>query len=227
MLEPLNGEQLQFLVGLHLRRDGLTRTLPHLNFQRAGVSCPTTRGIRLEEIRDRRQRLGLPVQLVERIRAPVECRVGARSLGRDQRGEALDRLWPLRALDRLLTLLVEIVKTVARLLGALAFAFGALALSLSALRLSLLARSRLLLEKGGCPVAASIEKHGRLTRRNDRRTGKRKNHRRRREPSSRHHRLHYHARSLISLATTRTRKTRSCSSIRCGIRFIPSEGSEG
>src|SRR4029453_11264419 len=126
MLEPLNGEQLQFLVGLHLRRDGLTRTLPHLNFQRAGVSCPTTRGIRLEEIRDRRQRLGLPVQLVERIRAPVECRVGARSFGRDQRGEALDRLWPLRALDRLLTLLVEIVKTVARLLGALAFAFGAL-----------------------------------------------------------------------------------------------------
>ena len=65
MLKALNGEQLQFLIGLHLWRDRLPCALTHLDLERTRIGHPSARGVALEELGDRRQRLRLPVQLVQ------------------------------------------------------------------------------------------------------------------------------------------------------------------
>src|SRR6185436_11156697 len=60
----------------------------------------------LQQLGDSRQRLGLTVQAVQRIRLPVERGVGAREVGVCQLAKLIDGPCPLPALDRSLSALV-------------------------------------------------------------------------------------------------------------------------
>jgi hypothetical protein len=165
VLQALNGEQLQLFVRLRLGRHRLTGALTDLNLEGARVGEPSARREGFEELGDGGERFRLTIELVERIGTPIQRGVGSRRLRRHQRREPLDRPRPLRALDRLLPLFIEIVPALAFILGAFALAFRPLARPIRTVAFLVARGVGIVLDRHGCAQSRNKRLLSRISRR--------------------------------------------------------------
>ena len=77
MLQALDGEQLQLFIRLGLGPRRLAGVLAHLELERLGVADPAALREALDQILHRGERVGLLIQLVERVGLPIERGVDA------------------------------------------------------------------------------------------------------------------------------------------------------
>ena len=128
VLQALDGEQLQLFIRLRFGPRRLAGVLAHLELERLGVADPAALREALDQILHRRERVGLLIQLVERVGLPVERGVDAGRVRRvDDARERIRGARPGAALEGFLAALVVLVDALAALGLALLLFFGALA----------------------------------------------------------------------------------------------------
>ena len=148
MLQALDGEQLQLFIRFRFGTRRLAGVLAHLQLERLRVADPAALREALDQILHRGERVGLLVQLVERVGLPVERGVDAsRVLGVDHARERIRGARPGAALEVLLAALVVLVDALAALGLALLGFFGALAFFVGTLARLVFARPLLIAER--------------------------------------------------------------------------------
>ena len=82
MLQGLDGEQLQLFVRFRFGLRRLAGVLAHLELERLRVADPAALRVALDQVLHGGERVGLLIQLVERVGLPIQGGVDARRVRR-------------------------------------------------------------------------------------------------------------------------------------------------
>ena len=107
--QPAQREQLELFVVLRFGRHGLAGRLPQLDFERLRVLQPLAVLEALLEIGGRGQRLVALADLGEAVHLPVERRVGAGAVHREEPVQILERALVPAVLDRVARAVVQLI----------------------------------------------------------------------------------------------------------------------